>query len=120
MNILALVLMGVSKAHVFNALAPASVILGLAGITFHLSQLHVASLFPRRKGLVASLLVAGFTGCGIVFYIMLQINNYPRSAAQQRLSAAQPCLFVQGHMPYLKLPQRLVVLYRQVMSWVAH
>ena len=75
LTILSLVLMGVSKAHVFNALAPASVILGLAGITFHLSQLHISSLFPRRKGLVASLLVAGFTGCGIIFWILLKIAN---------------------------------------------
>lgn len=78
LNMLALILMGTSVAHVFNALAPASVILGLAGITFHLSQLHVASLFPRRKGLVASLLVAGFTGCGIIFYIMQEMNKFPR------------------------------------------
>lgn len=73
MNILALVLMGISKPKVFNILPPASVILGLAGITFHLSQLHISSLFPRRKGLVASLLVAGFTGCGIIFYILLKM-----------------------------------------------
>ena len=75
LTILSLVLVGISKPHVLNALAPASVILGLAGMTFHLSQLHISSLFPRRKGLVASLLVAGFTGCGIVFWVLLQIST---------------------------------------------
>lgn len=70
LNILSLVLLGCSNTKGFNALYPGAVILGLAGITFHLSQLHLSSMFPRRRGLVSSLLVAGFTGCGIVFYIL--------------------------------------------------
>ena len=45
---LSLVLLGCSNTKGFNALYPGAVILGLAGITFHLSQLHLSSLFPRR------------------------------------------------------------------------
>ena len=30
-------------------------------------------LFPRKRGLVSSLFVAGFTGCGIIFYILYKI-----------------------------------------------
>ena len=59
---LALALLGCSSTRDFNALPYGAVVLGLAGITFHLSQLHVSNLFPRSRGLISSLLVAGFTG----------------------------------------------------------
>lgn len=32
-----------------------------------------AGLFPRQRGLISSLFVAGFTGCGIIFYILERI-----------------------------------------------
>lgn len=67
---LALILLACSNSHDFNALAPGAVILGLAGITFHLSQFHMSNLFPRSRGFISSLLVAGFTGCGAVFYFL--------------------------------------------------
>lgn len=70
LNMLALALLGCSSTRDFNALPYGAVILGLAGITFHLSQLHVSNLFPRSRGLISSLLVAGFTGCGILFYLL--------------------------------------------------
>ena len=53
-----------------GALTAAAALLGLGGITFHLAQFHASNLFPARRGLVSSLLVAGFTGCGIVFYFL--------------------------------------------------
>ena len=53
-----------------GALPASAVLLGLGGITFHLAQMHVSNLFPTRRGLISSLLVAGFTGCGIVFYLL--------------------------------------------------
>lgn len=49
LNILALVLLGVSNTHDFNALPYGAVILGLAGMTFHLSQFHISNLFPRSR-----------------------------------------------------------------------
>lgn len=67
---LALILLACSNTHDFDALAPGAVILGLAGITFHLSQFHMSNLFPRSRGFISSLLVAGFTGCGAVFYFL--------------------------------------------------
>jgi hypothetical protein len=70
LNVLALILLGCSNSHDFNALAPGAVILGLAGITFHLSQFHMSNLFPRSRGFISSLLVAGFTGCGAIFYFL--------------------------------------------------
>ena len=70
LNVLALILLACSNSHDFNALAPGAVILGLAGITFHLSQFHMSNLFPRSRGFISSLLVAGFTGCGAVFYFL--------------------------------------------------
>ena len=48
----------------------AAVLLGLGGMTFHLAQFHISNLFPLRRGLVSSLLVSGFTGCGVVFYFV--------------------------------------------------
>ena len=70
LNMLALALLGCSSTRDFNGLPYGAVLLGLAGITFHLSQLHVSNLFPRSRGLISSLLVAGFTGCGILFYFL--------------------------------------------------
>lgn len=65
-----LILLGCSNTHDFNGLPAGAVILGLAGITFHLSQLHISNLFPRSRGFISSLLVAGFTGCGVIFYLL--------------------------------------------------
>ena len=70
LNMLALALLGCSSTRDVNGLPAGAVLLGLAGITFHLSQLHVSNLFPRSRGLISSLLVAGFTGCGILFYLL--------------------------------------------------
>jgi nitrate/nitrite transporter NarK len=70
LNVTALVLFGVSNSKDFNALPYAAVVLGLGGITFHLAQFHISNLFPRNRGLISSLLVAGFTGCGIIFYFL--------------------------------------------------
>ena len=49
LNMLAVVLLGVSNTHDFNALPYGAVILGLAGMTFHLSQFHISNLFPRSR-----------------------------------------------------------------------
>jgi hypothetical protein len=75
LNVIALVLFGVSNSKDFNALPYAAVILGLGGITFHLAQFHISNLFPRNRGLISSLFVAGFTGCGIIFYFLDLIFN---------------------------------------------
>ncbi|KAK9804317.1 hypothetical protein WJX72_006375 [[Myrmecia] bisecta] len=73
LNILGLVLLAVSNSHAFNALHAGAVIMGLGGITYHLAQFHISNLFPRKRGLISSLFVAGFTGCGIVFFILQRI-----------------------------------------------
>ncbi len=36
-------------------------------------QLHISGLFPRKRGLISSLFVAGFTGSCIIFYILQKI-----------------------------------------------
>lgn len=70
LNMVGLILLGCSNTHDFNGLPAGAIILGLAGITFHLSQLHISNLFPRSRGFISSLLVAGFTGCGVIFYLL--------------------------------------------------
>lgn len=46
------------------------VLLGAGGMCFHLAQLHITNLFPRRRGMIASIFLAGFTGCAIIFYFL--------------------------------------------------
>ena len=78
LNMLGLLLFGVSSSGSpdgggINAFIPAAIILGLGNITFHLAQFHISALFPRHRGLVSSIFVAGFTGCGIIMYLLLLI-----------------------------------------------
>lgn len=74
LNILGLILFAVGKSsHGPRSFVPGAIFLGLGGITFHLAQFHASALFPRHRGLVASALVAGFTGSGIVMYLLLLI-----------------------------------------------
>ena len=75
LNMLGLILIGCSRQNGFNALPAGAVILGLGGITYHLAQFHISNLFPGKRGLISSLYVAGFTGCGIIFYILYEIYN---------------------------------------------
>jgi hypothetical protein len=70
---LGLILFGISSTDGTNAFIPAAIILGLGGITFHLAQFHISALFPRQRGLVSAVFVAGFTGCGIIMYILQSI-----------------------------------------------
>ena len=70
LNILGLTLFGVSSSWSFNAFIPAAIILGLGNITFHLAQFHISSLFPTNRGLISSIFVAGFTGSGIIMYLL--------------------------------------------------
>jgi len=39
----------------------------------HVLQFHISGLFPRKRGFISALFVAGFTGCGIVFYVLDRI-----------------------------------------------
>lgn len=41
--------------------------------TYTLAQFHISGLFPRKRGFISALFVAGFTGCGIIFYILERI-----------------------------------------------
>lgn len=75
LNMLGLILIACSKEGGFNGLPAGAVILGLGGITYHLAQFHISNLFPGKRGLISSLYVAGFTGCGIIFYILYEIYN---------------------------------------------
>ena len=36
-------------------------------------QFHISGLFPRKRGFISALFVAGFTGCGIIFYVLDRI-----------------------------------------------
>ena len=73
LNMTGLILIACSKQNGFNALPAGAVIMGLGGITYHLAQFHISNLFPGKRGLISSLYVAGFTGCGIIFYILYEI-----------------------------------------------
>jgi hypothetical protein len=73
LNIVGLILFGTSSTSGFNGFVAAAVILGLGNITFHLAQFHISALFPRQRGLVSSVFVAGFTGSGIIMYLLLLI-----------------------------------------------
>ena len=73
LNILGLILFGVSSSDGTDAVVAAAIILGLGNITFHLAQFHISALYPRKRGLVSSVFVAGFTGSGIIMYILLLI-----------------------------------------------
>jgi len=73
LNMAALLLLaffGGSGTPPAGVLPAAAILLGLGGMTFHLAQFHISNLFPLRRGLVSSLLVSGFTGCGVVFYFV--------------------------------------------------
>ena len=41
--------------------------------TYTLAQFHISGLFPRKRGFISALCVAGVTGCGIIFYILERI-----------------------------------------------
>ena len=73
LNMTGLILIGCSTQNGFNALPAGAVVMGLGGITYHLAQFHISNLFPGKRGLISSLYVAGFTGCGIIFYILYEI-----------------------------------------------
>ncbi|KAL3151740.1 hypothetical protein ABBQ38_012718 [Trebouxia sp. C0009 RCD-2024] len=75
LNMTGLILIGCSTQNGFNALPAGAVIIGLGGITYHLAQFHISNLFPGKRGLISSLYVAGFTGCGIIFYILYEIDQ---------------------------------------------
>ena len=85
---LGLILLGLSNSHDFNALHAAVIIIGLGGITYHLSNLHISNLFPTSRGLISSLFVAGFTGSGIIFWILSEIFN---DMGKTRCVLAQAC-----------------------------
>ena len=50
-------------------------LLSLGGLSFHMSQFHIAQLFPSNKGLVSSLFVGGFIASGFTFEVLRQIYN---------------------------------------------
>lgn len=73
-NMVGMVFLGVSHtAYGVNLLHPGVIFVGLGGITFHLAQFHISGLFPRKRGLISSLLVSGFTGSAIVFFVLQRI-----------------------------------------------
>ena len=73
LNMLGMILIGCTREGGFNALPVGAVVLGLGGITYHLANFHISNLFPGKRGLISSLFVAGFTGCGIIYYILYEI-----------------------------------------------
>lgn len=75
LNMLGMILIGCTVEGGFNALPAGAIILGLGGITYHLANFHISNLFPGKRGLISSLFVAGFTGCGIIYYILQEIYN---------------------------------------------
>lgn len=50
-------------------------LLALGGLLFHMSQFHIAQLFPSNKGLVSSLFVGGFIASGFTFEVLRQVYN---------------------------------------------
>lgn len=49
--------------------------MGIGGIAFHLSQMHTSALFPKARGLVSGTFVAGFSGSGLMFFILRAVVN---------------------------------------------
>lgn len=88
LNMLGLVLFAVSSTEGTNAFVAAAIILGLGNITFHLAQFHISALFPRKRGLVSAVFVAGFTGSGIIMYLLLLIFE---SAGSTRYEVSPLC-----------------------------
>jgi hypothetical protein len=93
LNMLGLVLFGISGPDGPHAFIAAAIILGLGNITFHLAQFHISALFPRHRGLVSSAFVAGFTGSGVIMYILLLIFQ---DAGSTRCAPYGPCVHVPG------------------------
>ena len=54
---------------------------GLGGITFHLGQFHIGSLFPRARGVVSGCAVGGFVGSGIIF-LLLKVRAVANAVCQ--------------------------------------
>jgi MFS family permease len=81
LNMLGLILFAVSSSSGTNAFIAAAIILGLGNITFHLAQFHISALFPRKRGLISSIFVAGFTGSAIIMYFLLLIFQSAGSTA---------------------------------------
>ena len=47
----------------------------------------------HRRGLVSSLLVAGFTGCGIIFYLLqLIFNDFDHTRRAKKQTASSQCI----------------------------
>lgn len=102
LNLLGLVFLGVSHTRGgVNLLHPGAILIGLGGITFHLAQFHISGLFPRKRGLISSLFVAGFTGCGIIFYILQRIfeDLHSTQAAYRGVMLVYGFVFCGGLIP---------------------
>ena len=106
LNMLGLILFAVSNTDGTNAFVPAAIILGLGNITFHLAQFHISALFPRQRGLVSSIFVAGFTGSGIIMYLLLLIFQ----AAGATMGAYRATLLAYAGICALWMPLMLWIM----------
>eukprot|EP00208_Stichococcus_sp_RCC1054_P002385 CAMPEP_0206140458 /NCGR_PEP_ID=MMETSP1473-20131121/9531_1 /ASSEMBLY_ACC=CAM_ASM_001109 /TAXON_ID=1461547 /ORGANISM="Stichococcus sp, Strain RCC1054" /LENGTH=615 /DNA_ID=CAMNT_0053534611 /DNA_START=553 /DNA_END=2400 /DNA_ORIENTATION=+ len=104
LNMVGMIFLGVSHtAGGVNLLHPGAILIGLGGITFHLAQFHISGLFPRQRGLISSLFVAGFTGAGIIFYILERIfeDLGGSQAAYRGVLLVYGIVFCGGYIPVM-------------------
>lgn len=103
LNMIGMILIGCTRPGGFNALPAGAIILGLGGITYHLANFHISNLFPGKRGLISSLFVAGFTGCGIIYYILYEIYN----SAGGSTAAFRSVVIVYAFVCFLWVPLNL-------------
>ena len=93
LNMASLVLFGCSHTDSsFHAFTLAAILMGLGNISFHLAQFHVSCLYPRSRGLVSSVFVAGFTGCGIMMYLLSLIFEAAGATRCHTPDRPAPCM----------------------------
>jgi hypothetical protein len=65
---------------------------GLGGITWHLGQFHIGSLFPWARGVVSGCAVGGFVGSGIIFLMLKVITPSAWPAVHRKKLHCQPLI----------------------------
>ncbi|KAK9815693.1 hypothetical protein WJX72_008206 [[Myrmecia] bisecta] len=69
LNSLGVVLFGLSSSTSFNAFIPASILVGLGGLAYHLAMFNASSLFPHHRGLASATYVAAYIGSAGVYIV---------------------------------------------------
>jgi hypothetical protein len=96
---------GFSSPRVLFPLGAA--LLSGGGLFFHMSQFHIAQLFPRHKGLISSLFVGGFITSGLTFEVLRQVFNAARATSDDNHAAYRTVMLVHACLCVPFLPGAL-------------